>query len=101
MLADSPSQEPRLLAKREAKLATDFELRDVSSGKKIRFMKKNPRSALILMTDNKIERVYAEQGIPLTLIIDRDGMIRYSNLGYSSGLKKKLNEVIESLLNEP
>ena len=155
--ANSEAKDSRLLSKREAKRATNFELQRVSSGEKIRladlqgkvvlltfwatwcapclrewphlqliqheyksknlavvmisideeqyrvplFLKKNAPSSLILLTDYKIEQAYEVQGIPLTLIIDREGMIRYRHSDFEPGMEKALREVITSLISEP
>ena len=65
------------------------------------FLKKNAPSSLILLTDYKIEQAYGVQGIPLTVIIDREGMIRYRHSDFEPGMEKTLREVITSLLSEP
>lgn|GEM_PF-2826421 len=63
------------------------------------FLEKNPNSALMLLSNSEVESAYKVQGIPLTLIIDQKGMIRYRHTGFSPGQETELRGVIEALLN--
>lgn len=65
------------------------------------FLKKNPASATVVLSDGKIEESYGLQGIPLTLALDRKGMIRLRKTGFSPGGEHELRAAIETLLNEP
>lgn len=65
------------------------------------FLKKNPNSATIVLSDGAVETGYGVQGIPLTLALDRKGMIRLRKTGFSAGGEHELRGAIEALLNEP
>lgn len=65
------------------------------------FLKKNPSSATVLLSDGAVESSYGVQGIPLTLALDRKGMIRLRKTGFSAGEEHQLRGAIEALLNEP
>jgi len=64
------------------------------------FLKKNPLSVTILLSDGQVERRYGVEGIPFTLILDRSGMIRYRVKGSGKALEDVLRSTIESLLKE-
>jgi hypothetical protein len=64
------------------------------------FLKKNPPSATVVLSDGNVESSYAVQGIPLTLALDRKGMIRLRKTGFGSGGENELCGAIEALLNE-
>jgi hypothetical protein len=64
------------------------------------FLKKNPNTATVLMSDGKVEDSYGVQGIPLTLILDRKGMIRYRKIGFSAEGESELRGAIDALLND-
>jgi hypothetical protein len=64
------------------------------------FLKKNPPSATVILSDGLVEQSYGVQGIPLTLALDRKGMIRLRKVGFSHGSEHELRGAIEALLNE-
>ena len=64
------------------------------------YLKKNPPTATIVLSDGKVEDSYGVQGIPLTLALDRKGMIRLRKTGFGSGGENELRGAIEALLNE-
>jgi len=68
--------------------------------KVVPFLKKNPHSATVVLSDGKVEDSYGVQGIPLTLALDRKGTIRLRKTGFSPGSEHELRAAIEALLNE-
>jgi peroxiredoxin len=48
--------------------------------------------------DEVVESVFGITGYPTSFIIDRDGSVMYSHLGFEAGDEEKLAEEIESLL---
>lgn len=48
-----------------------------------------------------MDRVYQVTGLPTTLVIDRQGVIRFRHIGYRENLDKLLSANIELLLKEP
>lgn len=64
------------------------------------FLKKNPSQAQMLFSDGLVTRVYEEHGIPLLVLVDRNGMIRYRRTGFEVKDEGTLQQLIDSLLNE-
>lgn len=64
------------------------------------FLKKNPPSATVMLSDGKVEDSYGVEGIPLTLALDRKGMIRLRKTGFGQGGEHELRGAIEALLGE-
>ncbi len=64
------------------------------------FLKKNPPTATMALSDGKVEDSYGVQGIPLTLVLDRKGMIRLRKVGFGAGGEHELRGAIETLLSE-
>lgn len=64
------------------------------------FLKKNPATATVLMSDGKVEDSYDVRSIPLTLVLDRKGMIRYKKTGFGAGGEHELRGVLEAVLRE-
>ncbi len=64
------------------------------------YLKKNPASATVVLSDGKTETSYGLQGIPLNFIIDRDGVIRFRKVGFGPGGEEELRAVIDALLGE-
>lgn len=62
------------------------------------FLKKNPPMATILLSDGIVEAEYGLHGIPLTLVIDRQGQIRYRKTGFSADGEHELRGAIDALL---
>ena len=48
----------------------------------------------------EVAQKYEVQSIPAMLVIDRAGVVRHSEIGYSPGLMPELVESIKSLINE-
>ncbi len=51
-------------------------------------------------TDKKVSRSYAITSMPSTLLIDRDGKVRFIHRGYADGLERKYDEQVRALLKE-
>jgi tetratricopeptide (TPR) repeat protein len=64
------------------------------------FLKKNQTSGEVLFNDGQANQAYKVQGIPLTLIIDREGRVRYRKEGFETSMEQQMAEVIERLLGE-
>jgi thiol-disulfide isomerase/thioredoxin len=65
------------------------------------FLKKNPSAGLMLLSDGKIDRIYESiYGIPLILLVDKNGMIRYRKTAPGATDEKILRQSIDSLLQE-
>ena len=64
------------------------------------FLEKNPATATVILSDGKVESDYGVQGIPLTLVLDRKGMIRHRKTGFSAGGEHDLRGLLEALINE-
>jgi cytochrome c biogenesis protein CcmG, thiol:disulfide interchange protein DsbE len=65
------------------------------------FLKKNPSEGLMLLSDGKIDRIYESiYGIPLILLVDKNGMIRYRKTAPGANDERILRQSIDSLLAE-
>jgi|SRR5690554_2158352 len=51
-------------------------------------------------TDSKVSRLYNVDAMPTTVLIDRDGKVRYVNRGYRDGDEEKYREQIRELIRE-
>lgn len=51
-------------------------------------------------SDKRVARLYDVDTMPATLLIDRDGRIRYVHRGYRDGYERKYQEQIRELLKE-
>lgn len=49
-------------------------------------------------TDKRVSRLYDVAAMPSTLLIDRDGKLRYLHRGYVAGVEKKYQSQIRELL---
>lgn len=49
---------------------------------------------------NKISATYQVEAMPSTIIVDRDGKIRYAFKGYKKGYEKKYAKAIKQLIRE-
>jgi peroxiredoxin len=49
---------------------------------------------------NKISETYQVEAMPTTVIVDRDGKVRYVFKGYKSGYEKKYAKAIKKLIRE-
>ena len=68
----------------------------------------NPEGAIKYMTENKFEMQllfgteditteYKVEGIPYIAVVDQEGMVRFTEIGYSQNLKEKLTEWVTEL----
>jgi peroxiredoxin len=55
---------------------------------------------LLLDLQNEVSRRYGVETMPLTVLIDREGTIRYVSDGYKPGYEKRYAAQIRELLNE-
>ena len=58
------------------------------------------RFPVLLDTDKKVSRAYDMSAMPATLLIDRDGRVRYIHRGYRDGVERTYEEQVRSLLKE-
>ena len=71
------------------------------SGDAKKFLKDVPVTFPILWdTANSVSRQYEVKAMPSTVIVDRDGKIRFVHPGYKSGDEAKYSETIRNLLRE-
>ncbi|MEK8032194.1 redoxin family protein [Ideonella sp. DXS29W] len=55
---------------------------------------------VLLDTDKRISKLYQLSTMPSTVMIDRDGRVRYVNRGYKSGTELEYDQQIRALLKE-
>jgi len=55
---------------------------------------------VLLDTDKKVSRLYALETMPSTLLIDRDGKVRFVHRGYRAGTEADYEQQIRGLLKE-
>ena len=55
---------------------------------------------VLLDTDKKASRLYDMSAMPATVVIDRDGRVRYVHRGYRDGYEKTYEQQIRGLLKE-
>jgi peroxiredoxin len=55
---------------------------------------------VLLDTDKKVSRLYQLSTMPSTVLIDRDGRVRYIHLGYKGGYEETYDRQIRELLRE-
>lgn len=71
------------------------------SSPSISMLKKSPVSFPVLFdTTNSVSKLYNVSAMPSTVMIDRDGNMRYLHEGYKSGDEEKYKEWIKKLLKE-
>ena len=58
------------------------------------------RFPVLLDTDKKVSRMYDLATMPSTVLIDRDGRVRFVHLGYKDGLETTYEKQIRELLRE-
>jgi thiol-disulfide isomerase/thioredoxin len=63
------------------------------------FIQKSGYTFRVLYGDDKVYNDYGIRGIPHMVVIDKDGFIRYTNIGYSPRLDETLTWQVNSLLN--
>jgi thiol-disulfide isomerase/thioredoxin len=55
---------------------------------------------VLLDTDKKVSRLYDMSAMPATVVIDRDGRVRYVHRGYRDGYELTYDKQIRDLLKE-
>jgi len=58
------------------------------------------RFPVLLDTEKKVSRLYDLSAMPMTVLIDRDGRVRYQHRGYRSGYEVTYDQQIRELLRE-
>ncbi len=70
-------------------------------GQAMKLLKDVPVSFPILFdTENSVSKLYQLTGMPSTMIVDRDGNIRFQHFAYLPGYEKKYEEQIKELIRE-
>ncbi|HEU4391570.1 MAG TPA: redoxin family protein [Blastocatellia bacterium] len=62
------------------------------------YLQRNPASAVVLVGGDKVEKAFAVQGIPVTLIVDQQGIVRKRFEGFEAGMEQGLRQAIDQLL---
>ena len=55
---------------------------------------------ILFDTENKISKLYDIKGMPSTVLVDRDGNIRYVHMGYQPGVEAEYQTQIRTLIRE-
>jgi peroxiredoxin len=55
---------------------------------------------ILFDTENKISKLYGVKGMPSTVLVDRDGKIRYVHMGYQPGVEAEYQTQIRALIRE-
>jgi peroxiredoxin len=55
---------------------------------------------ILFDASNTISAMYQVEAMPTTVIVDRDGLVRYAFKGYKSGYEKKYAKAIKKLIRE-
>ena len=55
---------------------------------------------VLLDTDKKVSKLYDLATMPSTVLIDRDGKVRYVHRGYRAGTEAEYEQTIRGLLKE-
>jgi len=55
---------------------------------------------VLLDTDKKVSRLYDMSAMPATVVIDRDGKVRFVHRGYRDGVEQNYEAQIRALLKE-
>jgi thiol-disulfide isomerase/thioredoxin len=55
---------------------------------------------VLLDTRNEVAKAYQIDAMPLTVLIDREGTIRYVSEGYKPGYERRYTDKLRELLNE-
>jgi peroxiredoxin len=62
--------------------------------------KTNVTFPILIDDGQKVSEMYNLQAMPSTVVIDRDGVVRYIHLGYKPGDEAKYVEVVKKLIRE-
>ena len=55
---------------------------------------------ILIDEGQKVSELYDLEAMPSTIVIDRDGVIRYIHLGYKPGDESRYVEVVKKLIRE-
>ena len=55
---------------------------------------------ILFDNDNKVSKLYHVKGMPSTVLVDRDGNIRYVHMGYQPGTEAEYQSQIRALIRE-
>ena len=61
---------------------------------------KNYDFTVLLDTNSEVARMYYAQPVPYTVLLDPEGTIVYSHLGYKKGDEKEVEKLIQSLIKK-
>lgn len=61
---------------------------------------KNYDFTVLLDTNSEVARIYYAQVVPYTVLLDENGSIVYSHLGYKKGDEKEIEKLIKSLIEK-
>jgi len=74
---------------------------DAKSSKAIKYLKDTPVNFTVLYDpEGKVSEQYGVQAMPSTVIIDRDGNVRFLHKGFKDGYTQKYHKQIKALLRE-
>jgi len=62
--------------------------------------KTNVTFPILIDDGQRVSEMYNLQAMPSTIVVDRDGVIRYIHLGYKPGDEAKYVEVVKQLIRE-
>jgi len=62
--------------------------------------KTNVTFPILLDDEQKVSELYSLEAMPSTVVVDRDGVIRYIHRGYKPGDEAKYVEVVKELIRE-
>jgi len=65
------------------------------------FLKDYPVDFPVLLDDkNQVSKLYEVVAMPTTVVVDRDGKLRFLHKGYKSGDEKKYRDMVKQLIRE-
>jgi len=65
------------------------------------FLKDFPVDFPILLDNkNQVSKLYQVVAMPTTVVVDRDGKMRFLHKGYKSGDEKKYRDMVKQLIRE-
>lgn len=62
--------------------------------------KNNVDFPILLDSSNEVTQLYKVIAMPTTVFVDRDGMMRFTHMGYKSGDEVKYRDIVKSLIRE-
>ena len=62
--------------------------------------KTNVTFPVLIDTNQKVSEMYNLEAMPSTVVVDRDGVVRYIHRGYKPGDEAKYIEVVKALIRE-